>query len=138
MSDFELHPELRKDSMRIGALTLCELRLVNDERFPWCLLVPRIADLTDLHDLPTAHRLTLFEEIERVSTFLLEETASEKINVAALGNQVPQLHVHVIGRHGADSAWPNSVWTAGPADKYSKADIEALILRCRERLEVSA
>lgn len=137
MSDFTLHPQLRSDSLRVGQLTLCELRLLNDERFPWCLLVPRIADLTELHDLPTAHRLALFDEIEQVSTYLINHTDSEKINVAALGNKVQQLHIHIIGRSASDPAWPNSVWTAGPAEAYTKTAAQMSIRSLRDQLAIS-
>jgi len=137
MSDFTLHPQLRSDSLRVGQLTLCELRLLNDERFPWCLLVPRIAKLTDLHDLPTAHRLALFDEIEQVSTYLIQHTPSEKINVAALGNKVQQLHIHIIGRNASDPAWPNSVWTAGPAEVYTKSAAQASIRSLRDQLAIN-
>lgn len=136
-NEFKLHPQLRADSLRVGQLELCELRIVNDSRFTWCLMVPRIPDLIELHHLPTAHRLTLFSEIEHVSEHLLASTIVSKINVAALGNMVPQLHVHVIGRHPDDPAWPNSVWTAGPGENYTKADAEALIVGLREKLSIS-
>jgi len=109
---------------------------VNDTRFPWYLLVPRLPDLTEIHHLPTAHRLTLFKEIERLSDYLLGNTKTTKINVAALGNIVPQLHVHVIGRHPDDQAWPNPVWTGGSAETYTKADAESLIVAIREALLV--
>lgn len=133
-SDFKLHPQLRTDSLRIGELKLCELRLVNDSRFQWCLLVPRMPDLSELHHLPTAHRLTFLDEIEAVSSYLLDNTSASKINVASLGNMVPQLHMHVIGRNPDDRAWPNSVWAAGSAENYTKADAESLIMALREAL----
>lgn len=133
-SDFKLHPQLRTDSLTVGELPLCDLRLVNDSRFQWCLLIPRIPDLTELHHLPTAHHASLMRELEKVSTYLLENTSATKINVAALGNLVPQLHVHVIGRHEADPAWPNSVWVAGAAENYTKADAQALIVDLRAAL----
>ncbi len=136
-SDFKLHPQLRSDSLRVGKLGLCELRLVNDARFPWCLLIPRVPDLVEMHHLPTAHRLTLFNEIEQVSEYLLGHTPSSKINVAALGNMVPQLHFHVIGRRPDDLSWPNSVWTAGPGQNYTKTAAETLIVGLREQLEIS-
>ena len=117
-------------------MKLCELRLLNDERFHWCLLIPRISDLVELHDLPTAHRLTLFDEIEQVSQTLINYAASEKINVAALGNKVQQLHIHVIGRKTTDPSWPNSVWTAGPAEAYTKSGAETAIRSLREQLGI--
>ena len=136
-SHFVLHKQLRTDGLRVGRLSLCELRIVNDSRFSWCLLIPRIPDLVELHDLPTAHRPTLFNEIEQVSKHLLANTTSDKINVAAFGNLVPQLHIHIIGRHSADPAWPNPVWTAGPGENYTKADAEALIVGLRTALDLT-
>ena len=133
-NDFTLHKQLRADSLRVGQLELCELRLMNDSRFHWYLLVPRIPDLTELHHLPTAHRPTLFSEIERVSEHLLTTTDTSKVNVAMLGNMVEQLHVHVIGRHQQDPAWPNPVWASGPAETYTKADAESAIKALREAL----
>jgi len=134
MSEFTLDKGLRANSLGVGQLELCELRLINDRRFHWCLLVPRIPDLTELHQLPTAHRLTLFSEIEHLSNYLLDATDSEKINVAALGNHVSQLHLHVIGRRRSDVAWPNSVWTAGPAETHTKSEAEAAIVALRDAL----
>jgi len=133
-AEFKLHAQLRADSLTVGAMPLCDLRLVNDSRFQWCLLVPRIPDLSELHHLPTAHRQSMMSEIEVVSNYLLENTSATKINVAALGNMVPQLHIHVIGRHPADQAWPNSVWAAGSAENYTKADAQALIVDLRAAL----
>lgn len=112
--DFALHPKLAADCERLGELPLCTALLMRDDRFPWVILVPRIAGLRDLHDLPEANVPTLFGEVRRVSQVLLTHFGVQKINVAALGNQVPQLHVHVIGRHPEDAAWPQPVWNAGP------------------------
>lgn len=113
-ADFALHPKLAADCELLGELPLCTALLMRDDRFPWVILVPRIAGLRDLHDLPEANVPTLFGEVRRVSQVLLAHFGVQKINVAALGNQVPQLHVHVIGRHPEDAAWPQPVWNAGP------------------------
>jgi len=133
-TDFKLNPKLRETSLTVGELPLCDLRLVNDNRFQWCLLIPRIPDLTELHHLPSAHHQSLMKEIETLSNYLLENTSATKINVAALGNMVPQLHIHVIGRHPEDPAWPNSVWAGGSAENYTKADAQALIVDLRAGL----
>ena len=133
-TDFKLNPKLRETSLTVGELPLCDLRLVNDSRFQWCLLIPRIPDLTELHHLPSAHHQSMMSEIETLSNYLLEYTSATKINVAALGNMVPQLHIHVIGRHPEDPAWPNSVWAAGSAENYTKADAQALIVDLRAAL----
>ena len=110
---FDIHEKLAADCERIGDLTLCTVLLMRDHRFPWTILVPRIDGLRDFHDLPRAQALALFDEIDAVSRVLVSAFEAEKINVAALGNQVPQLHVHVIGRYACDVAWPGPVWNAG-------------------------
>ena len=112
--DFALHPKLAADCEPLGELPLCVALLMRDQRFPWVILVPRLPSLTDLHDLPAASAPALFAEVGLVSRALKAEFKVRKINVAALGNQVPQLHVHVIGRHPEDAAWPQPVWNAGP------------------------
>ena len=110
---FDIHEKLAADCERIGELTLCTVLLMRDHRFPWTILVPRIDGLRDFHDLPRDQALTLFDEIDAVSRVLVSAFEAQKINVAALGNQVPQLHVHVIGRYASDAAWPGPVWNAG-------------------------
>ncbi|MEZ4280815.1 MAG: HIT domain-containing protein [Myxococcota bacterium] len=125
---FSLHPRLAADCFDLGSLPLCQVLLMNDERFPWCILVPRIPDLRDLHDVPREHRTALFDEIERVSNALQQRHRADKMNVAALGNVVPQLHVHVIARTTTDAAWPAPIWGVGTAVPYAEAtpQIEAL------------
>ena len=113
---FTLHEKLAADCERLGDLTLCRVLLMRDDRFPWTILVPRLEGLRDFHDLPRQHALALFDDIETVSRALIDVFAADKINVAALGNQVPQLHVHVIARHVGDVAWPGPVWNAGVAE----------------------
>ena len=132
---FELHPRLAADCFRLGRLSLSELLLMNDARFPWCILVPRIAGLRDFHDVPRGKRLLLFDEIERVSRALAEHAGAAKMNVAALGNMVPQLHVHVIARTTADAAWPGPVWNAGAATPY--ADASARIAALQRALDLA-
>jgi len=115
---FALHPKLAADCLVLGDLPVSRILLMNDQRFPWCILVPRLAGLRELHDLPCTARLALFEEIEVVSQALLARCNASKINVGALGNLVPQLHVHVVGRSNADPAWPRPVWGFGEALPY--------------------
>ena len=102
--DFTLHERLAADTLRITELDLCTLLLMRDHRFPWTILVPRRPNLRDYHDLPRADALQAFDEIVRVSNALDAEFRVDKLNVAALGNQVPQLHIHVIGRYETDEA----------------------------------
>ena len=119
MSDpFELHPRLAADCAHLAELELSTLLLMNDARFPWCILVPRLPGLKDLHDVPRARWQTLFQEIDAVSRALQSATGAHKLNVAALGNQVPQLHIHVIARATDDAAWPGPVWGVGKPEPY--------------------
>lgn len=122
---FSLHENLAADCERLGDLALCRVLLMRDHRFPWTILVPRLDALRDLHDLPRQHALPLFDEIEAVSRALVDVFRADKINVAALGNQVPQLHVHVIARYESDIAWPGPVWNAGVAG----ADLDVIAER---------
>ena len=114
---FALHEKLAEDCQVLGDMALCRVLLMRDHRFPWTILVPRIGGLRDFHDLPREQALALFDEVGLVSRALATAFAAEKINVAALGNQVPQLHVHVIGRHARDAAWPGPVWNAGVVEE---------------------
>lgn len=126
---FELHHRLTADCFLIGDFSLCRALLVDDNRFPWCILVPRRAALCDLHDLAETDRAALFDEIDVVSRVLKELHGADKINVAALGNQVPQLHVHVISRSVDDAAWPGPVWGVGTAVPYAEGLAEAAQLK---------
>ncbi|MCY4130729.1 MAG: HIT family protein [Gammaproteobacteria bacterium] len=118
MSTFDVHNQLLNDCAVIGDAALCRVLLMNDARFPWLILVPRIEGLRDFHEVPAEYRSTLFDEIESASRAAQTMINADKINVAALGNQVPQLHVHVIGRLKNDVAWPGPVWGVGVAVPY--------------------
>jgi len=119
---FTLHARLAADSVALGDWPLCRLQLMNDGRFPWLLLVPRHPDLREIHDLPPPERALLIEEIARASSLMQQIFKADKMNVAALGNQVPQLHVHVIARFVGDPAWPNPVWGQGTPRLMSEAE----------------
>ncbi len=122
---FELHHRLAADCFLIGDFPLCRALLMNDNRYSWCILVPRRDALRDLHDLAESDRVALFDEIDVVSRVLKELQQADKINIAALGNQVPQLHVHIIARSVDDPAWPDPVWGAGTAVPYADGPAEA-------------
>ena len=107
---------------------------MKDERFPWLILVPTVPELRDLHEVPSELRLQLFEEIELASKVIGEYGNATKINVAALGNMVPQLHVHVIARRTDDAAWPGPVWNAGPAEPVNEELLTKCVKELRERL----
>ena len=125
---FSLHPQLAEDSLPVVELALCDLLLMNDRRFPWCILVPRVENLRELHDVPQAQRAVLYQEINATSCALERLVDADKINVAALGNIVAQLHIHVIARFSNDAAWPAPVWGFGSAEPYSEPDESAQML----------
>ena len=107
---YALHPRLAADSHPLAALGLSDLQLMDDSNYPWLVLVPRVAGARELLDLAPAQRATLVEEIARVEQLLIDLFRPHKLNVAALGTLVPQLHVHVIARFEHDPAWPAPVW----------------------------
>ena len=119
MSQWHLHQTLADDTHPVANLPLCELRLMDDANYPWLILVPRIADAVELIDLDSAQRTQLTDEIDQVSRTLRTLLRPDKLNVAALGNVVPQLHVHVIARFRDDPAWPAPVWGRAAARPYS-------------------
>jgi diadenosine tetraphosphate (Ap4A) HIT family hydrolase len=130
---FALHPTLARDTVEVGRLPLCRLLLMNDRRFPWLILVPEREGAREIHELASADRAALVEEIARVGEAMKRLFGPDKLNVGALGNVVPQLHVHVVARFAADSAWPGPVWGSGAAVPYRDAELAAL----RERLAVA-
>ncbi|MBX3698800.1 MAG: HIT family protein [Dokdonella sp.] len=107
---FALDPRLAADSHPLARFALCELRLMDDSHYPWLVLVPHVAAARDLIDLDAAQRHLLCDEIDRASQLLRDAFRPHKLNVAALGNVVAQLHVHVIARFEDDPAWPAPVW----------------------------
>lgn len=115
---FPLDPRLEADTHPLAELGLSRLLLMDDARFPWLILVPRIAGARELLDLDAADRATLLDEVTGVSRALESRLRPDKLNVAALGNVVPQLHVHVIARFATDAAWPNPVWGHGEREPY--------------------
>ncbi|MBL8706789.1 MAG: HIT domain-containing protein [Rhodospirillales bacterium] len=124
---FELHPRLAADTREVTRLPLCRVLLMNDRRFPWLILVPQRPEIREIHQLSPADRATLVEEIARVAQAMEKLHKADKMNVAALGNQVPQLHVHVIARFASDPAWPNPIWGRGTAEAYEPAQMATAI-----------
>ena len=115
MANFVLDPNIDADTVPIGEMDLCSVLLKTDARFPWVLLVPRLPNLTEFHDMSRGERALCMEEIAQVSEALEGVTGCDKINMAALGNIVSQLHIHIIARFTTDSAWPGPVWSATSA-----------------------
>ena len=120
---FALHPQLADDTTPVIELPLCEVRLMDDANHPWLVLVPRVADAVELIDLDPAQRTQLTTEIDAASRVLKALVKPHKLNIAALGNLVPQLHVHVIARYTDDIAWPRPVWGAANARPYAPEDL---------------
>lgn len=129
LTHWALHPQLASDSHPIASFALSELRLMDDANYPWLVLVPRVPEARELIDLDAAQQALLMQEIGRVSHALQTLFRPHKLNVAALGNVVPQLHVHVIARQLDDPAWPAPVWGRVQACAYEP---ETLVERVRQ------
>jgi diadenosine tetraphosphate (Ap4A) HIT family hydrolase len=133
-TEWSLHPQLERDTVPVGDLKLSRILLINDANYPWVLLVPRRPGAVEMIDLSDAEQVELMGEIARASRIMKAMTGCAKINVAALGNMVPQLHVHVIARGRSDPAWPKPVWGAVPPRAYGKAALISMLTDLRERL----
>ena len=118
MSSFELDERLARDSYPIAELPLCQLRLMNDARFFWLMLIPRREGVSEVFDLKEADQRQLWHETSEMARMLKALTQADKINVASLGNVVAQLHMHVVARRRSDAAWPGPVWGHGQAQPY--------------------
>ena len=129
-----LDPVLERDTRPIGDLPLCRVLLSRDANYPWLLLVPRRPGAVEIIDLDEADRAQLTGEIAAVSHALKALTACDKLNIAAIGNVVAQLHVHVIARFRTDAAWPRPVWNAVPPREYQTAIAEGLMAALRREL----
>jgi diadenosine tetraphosphate (Ap4A) HIT family hydrolase len=121
---FELDPRLAEDSAPLGRLPLCLVRLHRDGRYPWVLLIPARPDVTEIHQLAPADRRALIEESAAVASAMQRALGADKMNVAALGNLVPQLHVHHVARYRHDDAWPGPIWGAHPPLSYLGEQLE--------------
>lgn len=122
----DIHPQLQNDCTILGRLPLCHLLLVNDCHYPWFILVPARAEIREIYQLIEADRRQLLNESCALSEFLMEAYAGDKLNVAALGNQVPQLHVHHIVRFTSDAAWPAPIWGRTAAQAYSPVALDEI------------
>ena len=129
--DFALDSRLAASTLPVGDLALSSVLLQNDSRFPWLVLVPRRPGLVELTDLADADYRTLADEIRLATRVMLDLAKPDKVNVAAIGNVVPQLHVHVVGRFRSDPAWPGPVWGFGTVTPYPAHAAAALIERAQ-------
>jgi diadenosine tetraphosphate (Ap4A) HIT family hydrolase len=135
MAEFNLDPRLAADTISIINLNISKLLLMNDSNYPWFILVPKRVNAVEIFDLDDASQRLLFEEVSRVSEALKRFYNADKVNIGALGNQVSQLHIHIIMRYKTDIAWPMPVWGQVKSVKYTesqldqiKSDITALLI----------
>ncbi len=133
---FQLHPQLAADSVFLTDWPLCQLRLINDQQYPWFILVPRREAARDVIDLTEADQQQLWAESRALSLYLRQDYQPDKLNLAALGNMVPQLHLHHIARFVQDPSWPAPVWGKYPAKAYSALQLTEIQRRWSARSPV--
>ncbi|HWT59179.1 MAG TPA: HIT family protein [Rhizobium sp.] len=134
MNGYKLDPRLENDSTSVMITGLCDLRLSRDARWPWLILVPRRAEITEIFELTPLDQVLLAFETELTAKALKQVTGAAKINVGALGNIVRQLHVHVIARFEGDANWPGPVWGFGQAEPYEDGKRDEFTAKLREAL----
>ena len=125
MNEFKLDPQLEKDCFLLGKLPGSQLLLMNNSLVPWFILVPEV-DVTEIYQLDAGQQKQLLSGINQLSKFISEEYGTDKLNVAAIGNMVSQLHVHIVGRKKDDFCWPNVVWGTGQGKPYSDQAVEQI------------
>lgn len=131
---FELHPRLAQDSAVIGEFDLSLLLLSRDANYPWCILVPKREDIYEIHHLTEEEQIQLIRESCRLSEVMTSLFDADKMNVAALGNVVRQLHVHHVARFTDDPAWPQPIWGKLPAKDYEESEFKERIKRLQNAL----
>ena len=134
MECFQLHPRLEKDSFLVERFDTYQIRLINDCRWPWVLLIPQQNGLSELHDLTIREQEQFAVRTNNCARALMELTNCEKINSGVLGNVVPQLHIHVIARSEGDPNWPNPVWGFETSKPYADGDRDELVVDLRSAL----
>lgn len=135
---FEIHPRLAVGSFEIGRLGGCILLLKNNALFPWLLLVPEVEGIEDLHQLPLGQYEKVMLAVRQVSEFVADYFQPDKLNVACIGNQVRQMHIHIVGRSPEDPAWPGTVWAFEGKMEYSKKQHEEIRAAARVFLGLSS
>jgi diadenosine tetraphosphate (Ap4A) HIT family hydrolase len=123
--DFSLHPKLAEDCIFLLDWPCCKVLLMNDSQYPWLILVPRLANVSELFQLSMAEQQAVLHELNAVC-LALQHCRPTKLNVAALGNIVPQLHIHIVARFNTDTAWPKPIWGVSPAQPYKVEDLESI------------
>ena len=123
MEEFPLDPQLEKDCIVLGDLPICRVLLMNDSQYPWCILVPRVTEIEDMFQLVDELQIQVALESGILSRYLNDLFEADKMNVAALGNKVRQLHIHHVARKQNDPAWPEPVWGKVPAKPYTESEL---------------
>jgi len=141
VAEFEIDPAFITTSAAVGDLPLCHVRLQLDARYPWIVLIPRKTGLREIEDLPAADRIALIEETVRAGEAVRAVGKAlgltvDKLNVGALGNVTPQLHVHVLGRRVGDPAWPGPVWGHSPGAPFEAGALQGAITAARTALQL--
>jgi len=131
---FELHPRLQQDCIEVGRFDLCRLLMMNDSQFPWFILVPEKPGLEEIYQLDKADRALLIEESCALASTLAALYRADKMNIAAIGNLVPQLHIHHIVRYRTDKAWPAPIWGKFDSIPYHEEEINTAITRLKIEL----
>jgi diadenosine tetraphosphate (Ap4A) HIT family hydrolase len=131
---WSLHARLTEDTIDIGDLPLCRVLVIKDAHYPWLLLVPRRPQIVEIIDLDEVEQAQLMTEISRTARALKAVTKCDKLNIAALGNMVPQLHVHVIARRTSDAAWPRPVWGVVPPLAHDAEEVQNFISALRRKI----
>jgi len=123
---FKLHPDLTRDGIHMGDFSLCRVLLINDSHYPWFVLVPQIDGLKDTTDLNPDDYAQMWNESRKFGIGIMDVFEGEKLNVAALGNMTPQLHIHHIVRYANDPAWPSPIWGKHPLKPYVEMDVDLI------------
>ena len=131
MTEFILHPQLSADTVHVTDLDICTVLLMNDSNYPWVILVPKRNNIREIFELSPTEQDTVNREVSRVSQALNTEFNADKMNIGALGNMVPQLHIHVIVRHKTDPTFPAPVWGNSSAIPYLEGELENMLVTLR-------
>lgn len=129
---FKLDERLEQDTISLGSLDLCQVLLMNDQQYPWIILVPKVDSISEIYQLNVEQQLTLMHESNQVLELMMQEFNADKMNIAALGNVVSQLHVHHIARYKTDKAWPAPVWGQHPVEPYLESELLIMIERLQD------
>ncbi len=132
---FQLHPQLKQDSIAIGQFNLSELRLINDNQYPWFVLIPKRPNISEIYQLSETDQQLLQQESSLLAKSLAELYKADKMNIAAIGNMVPQLHIHHIVRYKTDIAWPTPVWGRFDAVPYTEQQLEKTLKQIKNILK---